>query len=120
MFNISYKSSHCRTWIPSAVVLAAFMSYTVIAGHPLTVSNASVSIEIFSQLQGPIAELPDQIFSLLHAYVSMQRIETYLHEGEVEDWATSLKEDVIPLPWYLTRMKVHLKSDLNKLHSTGT
>lgn len=65
----------------------------MIAGHPLTVSKAFVSIEIFSQLQGPMADLPNQIFALLHAYVSMQRIEAYLREGEVEDWASSIKRN---------------------------
>jgi ABC-type multidrug transport system fused ATPase/permease subunit len=70
----------------------------VIAGHPLTVSKAFVSIEIFSQLQGPMAELPNQIFALLHAYVSMQRIEAYLREGEVEDWASSIKRNDASLP----------------------
>ena len=80
-----------RTWIPNAVVLAAFSSYTLIAKEPLTVSKAFVSIEIFAQLQGPMAELPNQIFALLHAYVSMQRIEKYLEEDEVEDWASAIK-----------------------------
>jgi ABC-type multidrug transport system fused ATPase/permease subunit len=129
------------------VVLAAFTSYTVIAGHPLTVSKAFVSIEIFSQLQGPMAELPNQIFSLLHAYVSMQRIEAYLHEDEVEDWATSLKQNVIPVPsslaeenastfevgfeqasfkWHMTRPKTSssipgaVDSDPEYIHDSGS
>lgn len=82
-----------RTWIPNAVVLCAFSAYTVVAGQPLTVSKAFVSIEIFSQLQGPMADLPNQIFALLHAYVSMQRVQAYLEEDEVEDWASSIKLD---------------------------
>ncbi|KAF8306061.1 hypothetical protein DL93DRAFT_2150580 [Clavulina sp. PMI_390] len=81
------------TWIPSAVVLAAFSAYTLLAGEPLTVSKAFVSIEIFSQLQGPMADLPNQIFALLHAYVSMQRIQTYLEEDEVESWASAIKSE---------------------------
>lgn len=72
-------------------MLSAFSAYTLIAGQPLTVSKAFVSIEIFSQLQGPMADLPNQIFALLHAYVSMQRIQTYLEEDEVEEWASSIK-----------------------------
>lgn len=84
-------SQHSRTWIPNAVVLAALSAYTLVAKEPLTTSKAFVSIEIFSQLQGPMAELPNQIFALLHAYVSMQRIEKYLEEGEVEDWASAIK-----------------------------
>lgn len=38
-----------------------------------------------------MADLPNQIFALLSAYVSMQRIEAYLKEDEVEDWASSIK-----------------------------
>lgn len=57
-------------------------------------SKAFVSIEIFSQLQGPMADLPNQIFALLSAYVSMQRIEAYLKEEEVEEWASTIKAKV--------------------------
>ncbi|KAG8905564.1 hypothetical protein FRB99_008669 [Tulasnella sp. 403] len=78
-------------WIPIAVVLVSFLCYTMIAKEELTVSKAFTSIEVFSQLEGPMTELPDQIFALLHAYVSMQRIVTFLEEDEVEDWATALK-----------------------------
>ncbi|KAG8943314.1 hypothetical protein FRC04_002938 [Tulasnella sp. 424] len=81
------------SWIPSAVVLASFLCYTIIARQPLTVSKAFTSIEVFSLLQGPMTELPDQIFAVLHALVSMRRIETFLAEDEVEDWVTSLKRD---------------------------
>lgn len=38
-----------------------------------------------------MADLPNQIFALLHAYVSMQRIQAYLEEDEVETWASSIK-----------------------------
>ncbi|KIO19698.1 hypothetical protein M407DRAFT_82489 [Tulasnella calospora MUT 4182] len=81
------------SWIPSAVVLASFLCYTIVARQPLTVSKAFTSIEVFSLLQGPMTELPDQIFAVLHALVSMRRIETFLAEDEVEDWVTSLKRD---------------------------
>ncbi|KAF8761483.1 ABC transporter transmembrane region [Rhizoctonia solani] len=79
------------TWVPSAVVLVAFTSYTLLAKESLTVSRAFTAIEVFSQLQGPMSQLPQQIFALLHAYVSMQRIQTFLDETEVEDWASSIK-----------------------------
>jgi len=38
-----------------------------------------------------MADLPNQIFALLHAYVSMKRIQAYLEEDEVESWASSIK-----------------------------
>ncbi|KAI0671861.1 P-loop containing nucleoside triphosphate hydrolase protein [Trametes maxima] len=78
-------------WMPSAIALGTFVCYTVIAGERLTVVKAFTSISLFSYLQGPMTEIPDQVFALLHAYVSMQRIEKFLAEAEVPDWASSLK-----------------------------
>lgn len=84
------------TWIPSATALAAFMSYTLIAGQPLTVSKAFTALMLFSQLQEPMTALPGQVFALLHAYVSMQRIESFLQEDEVPDWASSFAASSVP------------------------
>ncbi|KAG8874447.1 hypothetical protein FRB98_008435 [Tulasnella sp. 332] len=42
-------------------------------------------------VQGPLTQLPGQIIALLQAFVSMKRIEDFLSEDEVEDWASSLK-----------------------------
>ncbi|KAF9270717.1 pleiotropic drug resistance ABC transporter [Marasmius fiardii PR-910] len=77
-------------WIPSATALVSFLCYTLIAGERLTVSVAFTAIALFSQLQGPMSEIPGQIFALLHAYVSMQRIEQFLKEDEVPEWASTL------------------------------
>ncbi|TBU62826.1 P-loop containing nucleoside triphosphate hydrolase protein [Dichomitus squalens] len=82
------------SWMPSGTALATFVCYTVIAGKPLTVATAFTAIALFSYLQGPMVELPDQVFAMLHAYVSMQRIERFLNEEEVPAWASSLKRDV--------------------------
>ncbi|CAL1717117.1 unnamed protein product [Somion occarium] len=79
------------TWIPSATALSSFLCYTMIAREQLTVSKAFTSVALFSQLQEPMTALPAQFFALLHAYVSMQRIEAFLNEPEVPDWASSLK-----------------------------
>ncbi|KAF9469837.1 P-loop containing nucleoside triphosphate hydrolase protein [Collybia nuda] len=78
------------TWIPSATALTSFLCYTLIAGERLTVSKAFTSIALFSQLQEPMTALPGQFFAMLHAYVSMQRIEEFLDEREVPEWASSL------------------------------
>ncbi|KAF8665348.1 hypothetical protein AX16_000367 [Volvariella volvacea WC 439] len=77
-------------WIPSATALASFMCFTLVAGEKLTVSKAFTSIALFSHLQGPMTSLPGQVMAMLHAYVSMQRIEGFLSEPEVESWASSL------------------------------
>ncbi|TDL28100.1 P-loop containing nucleoside triphosphate hydrolase protein [Rickenella mellea] len=79
------------TFIPSATAVASFACYTLIAGQPLTVSKAFTSLALFSQLQEPMTALPDQFFAILTAYVSMQRIEIFLAEDEVDDWASTLK-----------------------------
>ncbi|KAJ7751195.1 P-loop containing nucleoside triphosphate hydrolase protein [Mycena maculata] len=78
------------TWIPSATALTSFLCYTLIAGQRLTVSKAFTSLALFSQLQEPMTALPGQFFALLHAYVSMQRIEAFLSEDEVPKWASTL------------------------------
>ncbi|KAF8641091.1 hypothetical protein AX17_000734 [Amanita inopinata Kibby_2008] len=85
------------TWIPSATALVTFLCYTLIAGERLTVSKAFTSIALFSQLQGPMMALPGQIFALLHAYVSMERIESFLSEKEVPQWASILTAYIRPV-----------------------
>ncbi|TFK77428.1 P-loop containing nucleoside triphosphate hydrolase protein [Pluteus cervinus] len=81
------------TWLLSATALVSFFCYTWIAGERLTVSKAFTAVALFSQLQGPMTALPGQIFALLDAYVSMQRIEEFLREPEVPDWASGLSGD---------------------------
>ncbi|KAH7930921.1 pleiotropic drug resistance ABC transporter [Leucogyrophana mollusca] len=80
------------TWIPSATALATFSWYTLYEGEQLTVSTAFTAVALFSQLQEPMSALPGQFFAMLHAYVSMQRIEGFLAEEEVADWASSLTD----------------------------
>ncbi|KAG8747893.1 hypothetical protein FRC10_010512 [Ceratobasidium sp. 414] len=107
------------TWVPSAVVLVAFTSYTLLAKEPLTVSRAFTAIEVFSQLQGPMAQLPQQIFALLHAYVSMQRIQTFLAEEEVEDWASAIKREDDPPDGASTPSKVGFEDASFRWHYTS-
>ncbi|KAG1834405.1 P-loop containing nucleoside triphosphate hydrolase protein [Suillus variegatus] len=78
------------TWIPSATALATFSWYTLGEQEQLTVSKAFTAVALFSQLQEPMTALPEQFFAMLHAYVSMQRIEGLLAEQEVPEWALSL------------------------------
>ena len=54
-----------RTWVPSAVALATFLCYTLLAGEKLSVSKAFTSIALFSYLQEPMTALPEQVFALL-------------------------------------------------------
>ncbi|KDR85730.1 hypothetical protein GALMADRAFT_84830 [Galerina marginata CBS 339.88] len=82
-------------WMPSATALISFLCYTLIAGERLTVSKAFTSIALFAQLQTPMVALPGQVFAMLHAYVSMQRIEAFLKEDEVPDWASTLSNKAV-------------------------
>ncbi|KAG8813717.1 hypothetical protein FRC17_001460, partial [Serendipita sp. 399] len=84
------------TWIPSATALASFIAYTLISGKPLTVSIAFTALGVFGNLQSSMTALPGHIFALFHAYISMQRINGFLSEEEVPDWASSLKRDLNP------------------------
>ena len=102
-----------RFWLPSATALTTFLCYTLIFGQRLTVSKAFTSIALFSELQYPMMMLPGQFFSFLHgtsltsvrlcvstycqiftAYVSMQRIQDFLKEDEVPDWASTLSTPI--------------------------
>ena len=58
-------------WMPSATALATLVCYTVVAGEPLTVATAFTAIALFSYLQGPMVELPDQVFAMLHGPCSL-------------------------------------------------
>lgn len=108
-------AAYYRIWAPSATALTSFLCYTLISGQRLTVSKAFASLALFSQLQYPMGMLPGQIFAILHgmslmpfvrlhvptycrcfiAYVSMQRIQDFLKEDEVPDWASTLST---PMP----------------------
>ncbi|KAJ3517873.1 hypothetical protein NLJ89_g222 [Agrocybe chaxingu] len=81
-------------WMPSATALTSFLCYTLVAGERLTVSKAFTSIALFNQLQTPMVALPGQFLAMLHAYIAMQRIEEFLKEDEVEDWASTLSASV--------------------------
>lgn len=79
-----------RIWVPSAVLLVSFWAFTVLQGRPLTVSNAFVSISLFSSLQGTLRMLPAQITEWLRAMISVRRIERFLAEEDVPDWVCTL------------------------------
>ena len=66
MMSSTTELEPCRIWMPSATALTTFLCYTLIAGQKLTVAKAFTSIALFSQLQGPMTELPNQVFALLH------------------------------------------------------
>lgn len=86
-------------WVPTAILLVSFWSLTSLFGRPLTVSIAFTSISLFSQLQGALRALPNQITSWLRAYVSVKRIEDFLAEEDVPQWVCGINEpDRVAVP----------------------
>ena len=107
-------AAHYRIWLPSTTALTSFLCYTLIFGQRLTVSKAFTSIALFSELQFPMMMIPGQFFGMLRGtsltsvhlyvptychcftgYVALQRIQDFLKEDEVPDWASTLS---IPIP----------------------
>lgn len=52
------------------MALFSFLFYTIVAGGRLTVAKTFTSLALFSSLQSPMMELPDQFFSFLHGNLS--------------------------------------------------
>ncbi|KAG2022883.1 ATP-binding cassette transporter [Coprinopsis cinerea AmutBmut pab1-1] len=93
---VSVVMSFIWTWMPSATALTCFLCYTIVAGEKLTVAKAFTSLALFSSIQGPLMSIPMQIWAMLYARVSMQRIEAFLSEDEVPDWASCFGQNVQP------------------------
>lgn len=75
------------------VSLISFFCFTKILGKELTVPIAFTSLALFALARGPMNSLPSQITSLLETYVSVQRLEAYFAEEEVESWVSGLRPD---------------------------
>lgn len=52
-------------WVPSAMTVFSFLFYTLVAHGHLTVAKAFTSIALFGTLQGPMLELPNELFAFL-------------------------------------------------------
>ena len=68
--TVNTNMSFPRIWVPSAMALFTFMCYTVLSGGTLTVSKTFTALSLFSMLQGPMMELPEQLFSFLHGMLT--------------------------------------------------
>ncbi|THH08344.1 hypothetical protein EW145_g2759 [Phellinidium pouzarii] len=87
-------------WSSLAGVVVVLVAYVL--NYPLGKYNVQItreswkakdtftSLALFSSLQSPMMELPEQLFSFLHAYVSYQRINAFFQEEEVPPWASDL------------------------------
>jgi ABC-type multidrug transport system fused ATPase/permease subunit len=70
--------------------IAAFIAYTAFAGHELRIDLIFPALQLFRSLQARLRELPSLITTLTNAYVSMERIEKFAQEPELEQVDRSL------------------------------
>ncbi|KAJ2962176.1 hypothetical protein NQZ79_g2672 [Umbelopsis isabellina] len=69
--------------IPILIMVTVFYVYTL--GHELSASTAFTTVALFQNLRGALDELPFIISFLFQAKVSLERIDTFLGEDEVEE-----------------------------------
>ncbi|KAL8277960.1 hypothetical protein RQP46_009592 [Phenoliferia psychrophenolica] len=82
-------------WIlsPDLVMLVALACFTKIRGEELTVPIAFTSLALFALIREPMNSLPSSFTSILQTYVSVERLEAFMSEPEVEPWVSSLRPD---------------------------
>lgn len=68
---------------PMIVTLVAFFHFAVIKNQVLTPSVAFTSVAVFSEMKFALNALPETLINMLQSFVSLRRIEKYLHAAEV-------------------------------------
>ncbi|KAH8986771.1 ATP-binding cassette transporter [Lactarius hatsudake] len=68
---------------PMIVTLVAFFHFAVIKNQTLTPSVAFTSVTVFSEMKFALNALPETLINMLQSFVSLRRIEKYLHAVEV-------------------------------------
>ncbi|KAH9036170.1 ATP-binding cassette transporter [Lactarius pseudohatsudake] len=68
---------------PMIVTLVAFFHFAVIKNQTLTPSVAFTSVAVFSEMKFALNALPETLINMLQSFVSLRRIEKYLHAVEV-------------------------------------
>ncbi|KLO19365.1 multidrug resistance-associated ABC transporter [Schizopora paradoxa] len=85
---------------PLFVTLVSFWHFAVYRGQTLTPSIAFTSIAVFSELKFALNALPETFISMLQGFVSVRRIEKYLHTAEIK----------VPPPFDGTQQRIVLQS----------
>ena len=81
----SVMASRLLWWMcPIMVSFSSFFCYTRIAERELDVTTAFTSLALFNMLRFPLQAFPDILVRILEAYVSLQRIQAFLNEEELE------------------------------------
>ena len=80
------------TLAPILVSVVSFASY-IWAGNQLTVSVAFTAISLFAMVRAPLNVIPAWIVFMMQTKVSLDRIQGYIDDDEVDGQVSSLKED---------------------------
>lgn len=99
-----------------------FFAYTYVAKQPLTVDVAFPALQLFAMLETSLKEIPNLVTVLLNAYVSLDRIETFMaeldkQENDSDDSTSHIEFRDATFAWP-TNHKPVLK-DLNLHFTTG-
>lgn len=78
------------TTIPVLVTLVSFFFYVKVAQEELTVSVAFTAIALFTMIRPPLNAIPGFLMGGLIAMVSVQRLESFLNEQEVDEAVSRL------------------------------
>ncbi|KAJ2612465.1 hypothetical protein H4S08_002685 [Coemansia sp. RSA 1365] len=87
------KISIASTLLPMLVLVLSFATYTMVFGHTLTAEVAFTSVSVFQILRTALEYLPGHVTWGISAYVSLNRIGSYLNQPEVQ----SLESRVLPV-----------------------
>lgn len=80
------------------VMIVSIACFTLVAHQQLTVPVAFTALALFGMVRAPMTMLPTSITQLLQTWVSIQRIEQFFEDDEVEPWVSSLRDDSAALP----------------------
>ena len=78
---------------PIFVAFLTFSSMTVLAGQSLDAATAFTVLALFNVLRMPLQTFPDIIVKLSEAWVSLQRVESYLNERVIPSSANLEETD---------------------------
>lgn len=76
--------------MPILVTIATFTCFVKVQGEELTVPIAFTALSLFTMLQRPLTTIPQFAMGALNAWVSVQRLEAFLKEDEVDDFVSAL------------------------------
>ncbi|KAF9225872.1 multidrug resistance-associated ABC transporter [Gyrodon lividus] len=68
---------------PILVTIVSFWHFAIVRGQTLTPSIAFTSILVFNEMKFALNALPETFINMLQSFVSLRRIEKYLHGAEV-------------------------------------